>query len=220
MIAFFVASALAGGLHAGIDPAKVEGIGPVMFLSPQSGWTAPLQDGSGTVRVFVAHGVDEAATFYADAIEGRTTTQVRIGDMSVLVGMELYARDGNVVVHVTSPDALAIGTDVLGSIADFENWPSPPGIAVSGRNVRVEGPWVQVMYLGGDTVGVDGSTRRAVVTPSGRKSATVDTLNPGSIEVTGWDRYGRVGRATWLGERVEVAEPEVPAERPLAVPVD
>ncbi|MCO4743802.1 MAG: hypothetical protein KC912_03370 [Proteobacteria bacterium] len=222
MIAFLLATALAGGLHAGVDPARVSGLGRVVYMAPEAGWSAPLADESGSVRVFVGRGDTDAAAFYEAKVKHRSGVAMSLGDVSLRDGNEAFVRDGNLVVAVRAPDAQALVTRVLGRATGFENWPPIPEVVVSGRNVRVNGSWAAVLLIGGESQAIDGTRSRTHIVPTGLKTGRIDgTLDPSSIEVTAWDKYGRLVVTTWLDpHRPAVQETEAPVTGPLAIPVD
>jgi hypothetical protein len=222
MIAFLLATALAGGLHAGVDPARVTGLGRVVYMAPESGWSAPLADGSGTVRVFVGHGDTDAGTFYESKVLGRAGAPLALGDASWHDEDEAFIRDGNLVISVSAADAKGVAARILGRAVGFEHWPPTPDVVVSGRNVRVDGSWASVLFIGGEARAADGTRTRTVIVPTGAKTGRIDgTLDPSSIQVTAWDKYGRVVMTTWLDPgRPRAAEEVAPVAGPLAIPID
>lgn len=175
----------AAGVHAGIPVRGVEGLGAPSFLTPASGWSAPVAGGS--VRVFVGATEAEGANWYDRQLEAL----VHPPDPYTLrgadeahgdgVGLVLF-RDGNVGVLVrTTTNAAAVATKLLGAIVE------------TGPSVRARldvGPDLGEPY-GRWQVSAPGA---AAIRSSKAGGADLDAIafssDPGEIYV--WDAYGRV----------------------------
>lgn len=176
---FLAAAAFAGGIHAGIPVRGVPGLGEPSFVSPETGWTAPVE--AGFVRVYVGPTEAEAEGWLAHA---RMTLSLpaaeaplTLGDAAFGDGDALYAfRDGNVAVMVRAErDALGIARRLQAAIEDGPAWPPAPTPTVSG------GRWT---FAVDDAAHVAFTGGRAVPYVRGVYDAP-------PREVVVWDRYGR-----------------------------
>lgn len=174
-----IGAALAGGIHAGIPVRGVEGLGEPSFVSPETGWTAPVA--GGFVRVFVGRTEAEAESWLAHARRSLTLpaadATVTVGDEAFGDGEALYAfRDGNVAAQVRAErDALGVARRLAAAIVDGVPWPAAasPRESAGRWSFAVEGA-AHVAFTGG----------RAVPFQRGVYEAPPN-------EVVIWDEYGR-----------------------------
>ncbi|MSP55262.1 MAG: hypothetical protein EXR69_06625 [Myxococcales bacterium] len=193
MLAFIqmISAALAGDIHSGI-PVHQPDLGEPAFQSAANGWTAPLANGQGFVRVFVGRDEAQAADWF---IRTREAFTLRLPDYPILnvgTGVDeaagdgvgaLLLRDGNVGVMVRAEDetALAIAVSLQARIVDGVLGLSMPTMQ------RVEDGWslvapgaVYTQPHGGGNI---------PLTLVGRGSPLSWVVRPESITV--WDAYGR-----------------------------
>lgn len=177
----FCLSALANDWHAGVPVQGVPELGAPSFLTPDLGWTAPVDEG-GFVRVFVGQDAEEAARWIQQAQMAITVPLPPINDFGDeaygdLEGLMLI-RDRNVAIQVRAEgDAAAVVQWMLAAIPDAPlPWPQPPQLVKQDGTWVVSAPWaVHVQFSqGGRTA--PGATLRF-------------TERPG--QVVAWDVYGR-----------------------------
>ena len=120
----------ASGHHTGIPTTGVEGLGPPLFQTEQTGWSAQVEDG--IVRVYVGRDLeatqDWMARMQSRLIRFDPQPYMEMADEAYGDGETLLLlRDGNVgiVVH-TKANALHWATLVQSAIVDEpEPWPEP-----------------------------------------------------------------------------------------------
>ncbi len=170
--------ALAGGLHSGIPTTGVPGLGEARFLTPQTGWTAPVA--GGVVKIYVGETEADAVDWYERSVGSLTLAPVTgavLGDASFGDGDGLLGfRDGNVAVMVrVEHGARGLAETLHAAIVDGA--PPPTGATLRPQadgTWRVEGATGTITFRGGQAVPfVEGQFR---VKPE---------------EVVLWDRYGR-----------------------------
>lgn len=175
---WFLSLALAAGQHTGIPTTGIPGLGEPSFLTPRTGWTAPVE--GGLVRVFVGPTEADAKDWYQRSREGLTIEPVPaggIGDEAFGDGAGLLAwRDGNVAVMVRcSSGARQWALLLHDAMVDGIPWPDPVRLLH-----RADGTWV-----------VPGAPR-SVQFRGGKAVA----FRPGEFrrppeEVVVWDEWGR-----------------------------
>lgn len=170
--------AFAGGLHSGIPTTGVPGLGEARFLTPRTGWTAPVV--GGVVKIYVGETEADAIDWYERSVVSLTLAPAAgpaLGDASFGDGDGLLGfRDGNVAVMVrVEHGAQALAETLHAAIVDGVAWPSGAALrADAGGTWRVEGATGTVTFRGGQAVPfVNGQFR---VKPD---------------EVVLWDGYGR-----------------------------
>ena len=133
-------SALAGDWHAGVPVQGVAELGAPSFLTPDLGWTAPVQ--GGFVRVFVGQDDEEAARWIAQAQMAITVPLPPVAD----IGDEAYGdrtglllvRDRNVAIQVRADGtAAAVAQRMIAAIPEGPiPWPQAPQL------VEQDGAWI------------------------------------------------------------------------------
>ena len=177
----FCLSALANDWHAGVPVQGVPDLGAPSFLTPDLGWTAPVNDG-GFVRVFVGQDAEEAARWIQHAQMAITVALPPVDDF----GDEAYGdpagllliRDRNVAIQVRADDnAAAVAQQMLAAIPEAPlPWPQPPLLVEQDGAWEVSAPGaVHVQFSQGGRTTPGASLRF--------------TERPG--EVVTWDAYGR-----------------------------
>lgn len=175
--------ARAAGLHAGI-PVRQSDLGAPAFQSAENGWSAPMADGSGMVRVFV--GQDEAAAVdwmarqresFTRALPDYDFADEAAGDGA---GVLLF-RDGNVGVLVRSDTERASdwATQLRARIVD-----GAAPLPATMLEHTAEG-WV-VDAPGAAAIRAEGAANRGTGTLNGR---ALYAQRPRLVTV--WDAYGR-----------------------------
>lgn len=170
--------AFAGGLHSGIPTIGVPGLGEARFLTPRTGWTAPVT--GGFVKVYVGETEADAVDWYERSVGSLTLAPpagTPIGDASFGDGDGLLGfRDGNVAVLVrVEHGAQALAETLHEAIVDGVAWPSGATLRPQTDGTwRVEGATGTVTFRGG----------QAVPFAEGQFRVKPD-------EVILWDRYGR-----------------------------
>ncbi len=196
MILLFVSSVLAAGVHSGI-PVHQKDLGEPAFQSAESGWSAPLANGKGMVRVYVGHDEAGAKDWFGRQRESFTKylTDFNFADEAAGDGTGvLLFRDGNVGVMVRSDDgqALTIATSLRARIAD-----NVPGLAFPTME-RVKDGWglvapgsVYVQQQGGGniqcSVPVSAFTSNYVATAEASPCIFIERPD----DITVWDAWGR-----------------------------
>lgn len=185
-VLLLAAAALAADLHPGVPVHGVPGVGAPEFLTPDLGWTAPIE--GGFVRVFVGASAEDADAWMRAAQMGVTRAlPVLSGLGDAAYGDEaglLLVRDANVALQVrASGNARAVADALLGAIpAQPVQAPTPPRLVAQadGRWI-VDAPGaVQVQFSDGGKV-VPGQEVLTFSEP------------PGSL--VAWDAWGR--STTW-----------------------
>lgn len=192
-LATLIGAALAAGIHSGI-PVHQRDLGEPAFQSPENGWTAPLANGQGFVRVFVGRDEAQAADWF---LRTRDSFSMLIPDYPPLnvgsgadeaagdgVGVLLF-RDGNVGVMVRAEDgtALTMGESLKARIVD-----GAPGLFMPAMQ-RVEDGWALVAP-GAVFVQQQGGAQIPLFLTGGMPSQGLTfTVRPESFTV--WDAYGR-----------------------------
>lgn len=142
MIPLLISTALAAGLHAGI-PVHQRDLGEPDFQSAENGWTAPLANGQGFVRVYVGRNDAEAVDWFMRTREGfsRLIPDYVYADQAAGDGTGvLLFRDGNVAVMVRSEanEALTIAQSLQARIVD-----GPPSFSLASLTRTGDG-WAVV----------------------------------------------------------------------------
>lgn len=181
IIAGLLGTASAQELHTGIPVRGVEGLGEPDFLTPELGWSAPIE--GGFVKVFVGTSAAQAAAW---ARQAQMSIAVVLPPTDVL-GDEawgdasglLIVRSGNIAFQVRAQgNAAEIAQTMLDAIpAGSQPWPEPPTLTAVGEGQwRVEAPGAAaVRFTGGGPAG-----------------ASVDlTVSQRPAAVVAWDEWGR-----------------------------
>jgi len=181
IIAGLLSTASAQELHTGIPVRGVEGLGEPDFLTPELGWSAPIE--GGFVKVFVGTSAEQASDWVKQAQMSITVVLPLIdvlgdeawGDASGL----LIVRSGNIALQVRAQgNAGEIAQAMLDAIpAGSQPWPSPPVLLEVGEGQwRVEAPGAAaVRFTGG-----------------GQASPGADlTFSERPDAVVAWDEWGR-----------------------------
>ncbi len=185
-ILLFVGAALAAGLHSGI-PVRQRDLGEPAFQSVENGWTAPLADGQGFVRVYVGRDEAEAIDWFertrqafSRAIPDYIFADQGAGDG---VGVVLF-RDGNVGVMVRSEagEARSLAESLRARIVD-----GVPGLYMPMLK-RTEDGWT-VMAPGAIHVDVRGGGNIPFATTAAGGVIGNWAVRP--EEITVWDAFGR-----------------------------
>lgn len=186
MIALLIGFALAadGELHAGIPVTGVPGIGEPSFLTPTTGWTAPVQ--GGWVRVFVGPTEADSIDWYARQLESLGRQPPVLTDLAALTNDAhgdneklVSFRDGNVgvVVRVQS-GARAVADTLRAAIVDQAQAAPKPTLASSGGQWRVDAPGaVHMSFTGGRGV----PFQRGVFTDAPREVIVWDALGRATV---------------------------------------
>jgi hypothetical protein len=178
--------AASGTLHSGI-PVRQPELGEPAFQSAENGWSAPLSDGQGMVRVYVGRDDAAAADWFERQRESfsRALPDYAYADAAAGDGAGvLLFRDGNVAVMVksTTDSALPLADTLRARIVDNA---APPAIATMRRT---DDGW---------TIDAPGAVHTRVVGGGNIPFATaaagglfgVYTQRP--TEITVWDAFGR-----------------------------
>lgn len=181
MIVLLALCAHAQSLHPGIPLDEVSILGPAQFLTPDLGWSAPV-DG-GFVKGFVGDSEQQAAQ-WLQAAQMSITVQLPavsgIGDVAYgdPQGL-LLVQHGNIAFEVRSDgNAQEVAQTLLDAIPSLSvPWPSSPTVVEQG------GQWV-VLAPEAVYIQQDGPGRRLP-----EANGVVFTEQPSTVVV--WDRYGR-----------------------------
>lgn len=187
-------SLLASALAAPGVPVKgIQGLGEARFGTSRTGWTAPMTEMNGIVRVFVAKTPQEAEAWVTLMLEHFTKPiPAYEGTFSVPGATDLHgdgvgvmlARKGNVGVMVRSDaDALLWTETMLSLVRDAGPWPSAPSLVktAAGQWTAKANGAEHVAFKGGRLVAGQGLTWSEPPT-----------------RLVAWDSWGRA--ATWESE--------------------
>ncbi len=178
--------AASGIVHSGI-PVRQPDLGEPAFQSAENGWSAPLADGQGLVRVYVGRDADAAADWFERQRESfsRPLPDYAFADVAAGDGLGvLLFRDGNVAVMVksTADNALSLATSLRERIVDNA---APPAIAAMRRT---EDGWA---------IDAPGAVHSRVVGGGNVPFATaaagglIGVYAQRPTEITVWDAFGR-----------------------------
>ena len=192
-------------LHAGIDPGTVPLLGEPVYVTPISGWSAPIEEESGgQVRVFVTRSAADASERWDAELAQRPPVRSRVpfGDAMMIGDGWTWAlvRDGNLVLRLERPggEVLDLAQRLLGAIVDDVAWPAAPRVTLVGTTVRAEGPWVYARFTAPPRL--DRHTylpTPVTIVPSGPLEATVPVGTP-KVRAVAWDRFGRDSTGEWV----------------------
>ena len=180
-IAMLVGIASAQELHTGIPVRGVEGLGEPDFLTPELGWSAPIE--GGFVKVFVGTSAAQAAAWVQQAQMAITVPLPALDGLADEAwGDErglLIVRAENVALQVRARgNAGAVVQAMLDAIVTEQTpWPEPPSLVPAGEALwRVEAPGAAAVRFTGPGAVVPGPALTFSALPS---------------TVVAWDEWGR-----------------------------
>lgn len=206
MLYLWAAVAAAGGLYSGIAPGNEVALDSVVWTSPDSGWMASRASGDGRVRVWVGRQESAAMERFTQRAPEGADASLDGADESRCDALRCVARVGNLVVSVDGKGAAEQARQMLARVTPYSPWPSIPSVRVQGQRVLLQQRCGFAAFRARYR-DVQGSGW--VETRSGREGLVHGPL-PDAIDVSCWDRFGRLGVVTWIAPPRDDGELAVP----------